>query len=220
MTSFVSRLAISTAVVLAIAGCAATPATHLHTLVPPDTGSARIAAGPSLLLGAITVPVAVDEPRWLIRLPDGSLSARLENERWASSLPDELRAAVLQVLAGRRVVDARSPGAPAAQWRAQIDVTRFDTAADGDVVEEGIWALSPAAVGSGSAAREGSALRCSFAWRENAGTGASALAQAHRRAVARLGDALGAAVVAAAHQQAPTCPVDRAPRGVPRDHWA
>jgi uncharacterized lipoprotein YmbA len=206
MTSFVSRLATSTAVVLAIAGCAATPATHLHTLVPADTGPARMAAGPSLLLGAITVPVAVDEPRWLIRMPDGSLS-RLENERWASSLPDELRAAVLQVLAARHgVVDARSPGAPAAQWRAQIDVTRFDTASDGDVVEEGVWALSAAAGGNGSVPRDNGALRCSFAWRENAGTGAAALAEAHRRAVARLGDALGAAVVAATRGQAPACP--------------
>jgi len=205
MTRFVSRLA-SRAAVLMLVGCAATPPLHLHTLVPVDAGPARTAAGPSLLLASITVPVAVDEPRWLVRMPDGSLS-RLENERWASPLPDELRAAVFQVLGARHgVIDARSPGAPAAQWQVRIDVTRFDTSSDGDVVEEGIWALSPVASASAPASRESGSVRCTFAWRENAGTGPAALADAHRRVVTRLGDALGASVVAAARGQPPACP--------------
>jgi len=199
------RLAARAAAVLVLAGCAATPALHLHTLMPADAAPARASAGPSLLLAAIAVPAAVDEARWLVRMPDGSLS-RLENERWASALPDELRAAVMQILASRHgIIDARSPGAPAPQWQARIDVTRFDTASDGDAVEEGVWALSPAAAASAPASRDGATLRCSFSWRENAGTGAAALAEAHRRAVARLGDALGAAVVAAARGQAPAC---------------
>ncbi|HUP08031.1 MAG TPA: PqiC family protein [Caldimonas sp.] len=205
MNPFDCRLAVLAAAVLVVAACATPPPLRLHTLVPADSAM-RAPAGPSVLLAPISVPPALNDPRWLVRMPDGSLS-RLENDRWASPLPDELRAALLQVLASRHgVVEARSPGAPAPQWQARIDVTRFDTAADGDVVEEGVWALSPVAAASAPATPAAGSLRCTFAWHENAGTGSPALAEAHRRAVAHLADAIGAAVVAAVRGQAPDCP--------------
>ena len=206
MNPFDCRLAVLAAAVLVVAACATPPPLRLHTLVPADAAAVRAPAGPSVLLAPISVPPALDDPRWLVRMPDGSLS-RLENDRWASPLPDELRAALLQVLASRHgVVEARSPGAPAPQWQARIDVTRFDTAADGDVVEEGVWALSPVAAASAPATQAAGALRCTFAWHENAGTGSPALAEAQRRAVAHLADAIGATVVAAARGQARDCP--------------
>jgi uncharacterized lipoprotein YmbA len=186
-----------------LAGCAATPPVHLYTLLPSAPAAPRAAAGPSVLLDSVAVPPAVDPPQWLVRMPDGAL-VRLENERWAASLSDELRAALLDALVSRHgIVDARSPGAPAAQWRVRLEVTRFETASDGDTRLEGVWALSPVARASGGAAE--TAMRCPFALRDNAGLGAPALAEAHRREVARLGDAIGTTVLARARGEPAAC---------------
>jgi uncharacterized lipoprotein YmbA len=190
------------AAALLLSACASTPPVHLHTLFPPEY-AAPAAAGTSVLLDPISVPAAVASPQWLVRMPDGNL-VQLENERWASPLPDELRSALVEGLRRHGLIDARSPGAPSPGWHARVEVTRFDLSSDGDTRLEAVWAVTPMAAGSGTATPVGD-LRCNYLARENAGLGAPALADAQRRAAQRLADALAAAISARASGSPAQC---------------
>jgi uncharacterized lipoprotein YmbA len=187
---------------LLLAACGSTPPVHLHTLLPPDY-AAPVAAGTSVLFEPVAVPATVGQPQWLVRMPDGNL-VQLENERWASPLPDELRAALVEGLRRHGLIDARSPGAPAADWRARVEVTRFDLSSDGETRLEAVWAVTPLTPGSGTAPPVPD-LRCNYYARENAGLGAPAMADAQRRAAQRLADALATAIAARARGQPAMC---------------
>src|SRR5664279_1935015 len=86
-----------------LAACGSAPVTHWHSLMPEAVPAAgAIAPAPAkepivVELEAVRLPTQVDQPQWLVRLPDGSLAV-LEQERWASSLRDELRDALLETL--------------------------------------------------------------------------------------------------------------------------
>jgi uncharacterized lipoprotein YmbA len=168
-------------------------------LVAPDAGRvARTGSAPiPVVLEPIRLPTQVDQAQWLVRLPDDSLAV-LEQERWASPLRDELREALLQVLAaGFGAVEARSAvaGAPV---RIAVDVRRFDSLPGREARSEGSWTV---ASGGGAPA-----LHCEWLIREPAPGPVGALAAAHRRAVARLGAAIGAALVSVKAGQSATCP--------------
>ena len=187
---------------LALAGCASTPQIRFHTLMPaePLAAAAGVVSGggPRVLLETIRVPAAVDQPQWLVRLPDDTL-VQLEQDRWVSALPDELYRALLEVLHDRfGVVDARAPGMGPAQWRVRVDIGRFESR-PGLAAMEANWSVT--AVGSASAA-----LACSVSDREVAEAGMPALAAAHRRLLVRLGDAIGTALLALQAGKTAGCP--------------
>jgi uncharacterized lipoprotein YmbA len=193
---------------LVLAACSSTaPTVRLHTLMPAElvpsgaapgarTGAATIA----IVLEPIRVPAQVDQPQWLVRLPDDSLAV-LEQERWASPLRDELRDALLEELAaGYGAVEARSAVAGSAPpVRIAVDVRRFESLPGREARSDGSWTLA----GGGASAP---AIHCEWLIRERAPGPIGALAAAHRRAVARLGAAIGGALVAAKAGQAVTCP--------------
>jgi uncharacterized lipoprotein YmbA len=194
--------AVSLAALLALCACStASPPVHLHTLMPaeptPRDPAAR-AAPLFVSLESIRLPAQVDQPQWLVRLPDESL-ASLEQERWASPLRDELRQALLEQLAARfGVVEGRSTAAQGAQpLRVALDLRRFDSVPGREARIEGSWTVAP----SGAPP----ALRCTVLLREPAAGGMPELAAAHRRAVVRLADAIGASLVASPGRAA-TCP--------------
>jgi uncharacterized lipoprotein YmbA len=90
---------------LVLGACStAPPPIRLHTLMPaePTPRDPAISGRPPVFvsLDPIRLPAQVDQPQWLVRLPDESL-ASLEQERWASPLADELRQALLEQLAAR-----------------------------------------------------------------------------------------------------------------------
>jgi uncharacterized lipoprotein YmbA len=186
-------------VLLVLGACGSAPTVHLHTLMPvelvkPVAGSAVI----PIVLEPIRVPAQVDQSQWLVRLPDDSVAV-LEQERWASPLRDELREALLEELAvGYGAVEARAtaPGA-GAPMRIAIDVRRFESLPGREARSEGSWTVTAAGA---------PALRCEWLIREAAPGSVSALAAAHRRAVARLGAAIGTALARAKAGQAASCP--------------
>jgi hypothetical protein len=192
-----------TALVLAalLPACSTSPPpTHLHSLMPaeptPRDPAAR-AAPLFVTLEPIRLPAQVDQPQWLVRLPDESL-ASLEQERWASPLRDELRQALLEQLAARfAIVEGRSAAAGAAPPpRIALELRRFDSVPGREARIEGAWTVT------GSSA----ALRCTLLVREGASGGMPELAAAHRRAVVRLADAIGASVVAVPAGSSASCP--------------
>ena len=197
---------------LALAACSAVPPTHFHTLMPgevvsrPGNSASAPAGAAVIVLEPIRVPVQVDQPQWVVRLADDSVAV-LEQERWASPLPDELREALLEELIVRYgMVDARTVPAPSAPpWRIAIDVRRFDSLPGREARIEGSWTIT-----GGAGAR--AASRCEWLLREPAGPGMTALAEAHRRAVARLAGMIAAAIVQARRGDTPACPALDEPR--------
>ncbi len=183
-------------------GCASPPAVHLHTLMPAERPQPRdgvaVAAGPAVLVEAVKVPAEVDQPQWLIRMPDGTL-ALLESERWAAPLADELRQALREILSQRYGAVEAPPGDPATpSWRLRVEVTRFESS-PGEARLESTWTLT-------QRTSKAPALRCTTYLQESAGGGMAALAEAHRRAVARLGDLIGEQLVGLQKGEPGRCP--------------
>ena len=89
-------------------GSSAHPDAEPSSAPPARDRAGPVAATIPIVLEPIRVPAQVDQPQWLVRLPDDSLAV-LEQERWASPLRDELREALLeQLAAGYGAVEARS----------------------------------------------------------------------------------------------------------------
>jgi len=98
------------------------------------------------------------------------------------------------------MIDARtqpSPGTP--PWRIAVDVRRFDSMPGREARIEGSWTIQ----GSGG---RGAASRCEWLLREPAPGPLSALAPAHRRAIARLADAIAEALARVARGEPAACP--------------
>lgn len=198
------RLLLLLAATVSMAACSSAPAVRYHTLMPADMpvrvpGAAPPSAQLAIVLEPIRVPAQVDQPQWLVRLADGSLAV-LEQDRWASALSDELRQALReQLIAGFGASEAR-PAAGIGTIRIGVDVRRFDSVFAKEARIEGTWTLG---VGDAGAAR---VTRCDWFLREPAGSGSPSLAAAHRRAVARLGDAIGAALSKFSRNEPVICP--------------
>lgn len=189
------------AATLVLAGCATPPVTRLHSLLPADTLPPGAAATPplALVIAPVLVPAAVDQAPWLVRLPDGTL-LQLEHDRWASPLRDEWRAALREHLA-RRWGALELPGATPA-WRLAVELTRFESIAGQAARQELRWTLVRTA---GQPAAAGPTPPCLALLNEPVAAGAAALAEGHRRAVARLADRIGRQLRAAARGDAAGC---------------
>jgi uncharacterized lipoprotein YmbA len=187
--------------VLALAACGTPPPTHVHSLMPTEvaarSGTAP-ASGVVVRLEPIRVPAQVDQPQWLVQLSDDSM-AILEQERWASPLRDEFQQALLEeLIVGQGAIDARTQPAPGAAARVAIDVRRFDSLPGREARIQGSWTIT------GSDARGVS--RCEWLIREPASGSFPALAAAHRRAVVRLGAAVGEVLARLRRGEAAACP--------------
>ena len=197
-------LAVTSALALTLSACSTPPALRLHTLMPDPAPPAE-SPGPTLAiqLGPVLVPAQVDQPQWLVRLPDGTL-ALLDNERWASPLRDELRAALRETLARRwGVQDAAGAVATTPAWRVNLELLRLDSTPAREARLDAQWAISAVPPAAGKAT-----LGCHATLRQAVGAGTVALADGHRRIVARLADQVGRQLRALSRGEAPPCEAD------------
>ena len=165
------------------AACSTPPATRFYSLMPAEVapraaqgrGERRRAAD---RLEPIRVPAQVDQPQWLVRLPDDSVAV-LEQERWASPLRDEFRAGAARAADRRPRRDRRAHAAGAGRRRERIavDVRRFDSLPGRRGADRGL-------VDDHRQRMRAAASRCEWLIREPAPGSFAALAAAHRRAVA------------------------------------
>ena len=169
---------------LALAACSASaPPVRFYSLMPAEPAARDASRSPiAIALEPIRVPAQVDQPQWLVRLPDDSLAV-LEQERWASPLGDELRQALLEELAARYGAIEGRPAAGTQVLRIGVELRRFDSIPGHEARVEATWTVAV----SGSAPL----LRCEALLREPAAGGMPALAASHRRAVVQLADAIG-----------------------------
>lgn len=183
-----------------LAACSSTPAPRFHSLLAthPAPAEAVSAVPLPLDIGPVSVPAAVDQQQWVVRLPDDSLRI-LEQEQWVAPLRDELRAALFDRLARRYgAVDVRSSPSPEF-IRLKLDVQRFESMAAREVWIEAVWTATPTAKGSAP-------LVCRSGVREPVNGDVPALAEAHRRAVNALADLIGQRLLAMYNGAGVRCP--------------
>ncbi len=166
-----------------LAGCGTSPTAQYYTLsVDAAAPTAAAPNQPSIAVGMVTLPEAVDRPQLVVRT--GANEVRLEEyHRWAAPLKSELS----RVLAGNL---ARATGNPriyaypesaslAADYRLLVDFQRFDGAPGGEVTVDALWTVAAA---NGDIVRTGHA-----SVREQVGGASYAdLAAAYSRALSSL----------------------------------
>jgi uncharacterized protein len=151
-----------------LAACGTTPPTRFHSLRSSQP-TAAVAQTPMWVeIAPVSVPAAVDQPQWLVRVADDSLRV-LEQERWVAPLRDELRAALAEHLGQRYGAingAMAAPNAPSGaqtnpRWTLRLEVRRFEMVAGQSVWLEGAWSVTSEAPG-------GSGLHCVSSLREAA----------------------------------------------------
>ena len=184
---------------VSLMGACATPASmRLHTLLQADGSGLPAAPKLVIALAAVTLPVQVDQPQWLLRQADGSLLT-LEQERWAAPLRDEFRAALLQGLAVTAGAIEQRQASAEPTWRVQVDVTQFESQAGVHATLEALWFLAPARTA------EMPGVTCATRLREPVAEGAAALAAGHARNVRTLATQIARALQARQAGQAFDC---------------
>jgi uncharacterized lipoprotein YmbA len=169
------------------AGCASTPVTRFYTLsaaAAPTTTSSNL----SVAVGPVSVPAVVDRPQ--IVVTTGPNQVRLEEfNRWASPLQNGIGRVVAEnlvaMLGTPRVT--LSPQTLSADYRAAIEVQRFESAPGEAAMLDAVWTVSHTKDGKSQTGRT--------TVREVASDkGYDALAAAHSRALASLSREIADAV--------------------------
>ena len=218
MKTFIRRASLATLSVTMsaiLAACASAPPVRFHSLLPVDSvpSPAAPVAGFSVSLAPVAVPPQVDQPQWLVRSADGTLSL-LEQERWAAPLRSELRSALLDRWVTRwaalEVPPPQPPSAVSAStlsaWRVVVDVTRFESFPGREVRLESRWsAQSARSAQSAPSGQPAIALNCRSVIHENIGDGMLAMAAGHRRAAARLADEVAQQLLALQRGEVAQC---------------
>jgi len=175
--------ALATACVVAIvaAACASTPAARFYTLSAAP-GPAAPSSDLSVAVGPVTVPAAVDRPQ--IVVTTGPNQVRLDEfNQWASPLSNSIARVVAEnlvaMLGTPRVTITPQTLSAGADYRAAIEVQRFDSTLGEAAALDAVWTVTRA--------RDGKAQTARTTVREPASAPAyDALAAAHSRALARL----------------------------------
>jgi|SRR6185503_5332761 len=191
-----NRMQVTLAAVLALsafaAGCASTPPSRFYTL--------RAASGPAartsqltVVVGPVSIPAEVDRPQMVVNM--GANQLRLEEfDRWAAPLQSNIARAVadnLVQMLGTPLVSLSAQTLSAdADYRAVIDVQRFESVPGSAAVLDALWTVRRK---DGRAQTGRTTVRESVQEKDY-----DALAAGHSRALARLSRDLADAVAALA----------------------
>jgi uncharacterized protein len=167
-------------VVTLAAGCGSTPASRFYTLSATTTSGAT-SSDVSMAVGPVSVPAVVDRPQ--IVVTTGPNQVRLEEfNRWASPLQNAIARVVAEnlvaMLGTPRVTLSQSLSADA-DYRAAIEVQRFESTPGEAATLDAVWTVSRTKDGKSQTGR----TTVREAAQEK---GYDALAAAHSRALARL----------------------------------
>jgi uncharacterized lipoprotein YmbA len=181
---------ISGLIVLVVAGCGS-PASRYYTL-SGATAPGAAASDLSVAVGPVSVPAAVDRPQIVVTTGPNQVWLD-EFNRWASPLQSNIARAVAEnlvaLLGTPRVTLSSQTVSAAADYRAAIEVQRFESALGEAAMLDAVWTVRRNKDGKSQTGRT--------TVREPASeTGYDALAAAHSRAVARLSRDIADAVQA------------------------
>ncbi len=172
---------VSCAVMILAAGCAATPASRFYTVSATPT-PATTSSDLSVSVGPVSVPASVDRPQIVVTMSPNQVWLD-EFNRWASPLQNNIARVVAEnlvaMLGTPRVTLSPQTLSAGADYRAAIEVQRFESAPGEAATLDAVWAISRAKDGQSRVGRT--------TVREAAPDKSyDALAAAHSRAVARL----------------------------------
>ena len=162
-------------------GCGASPASRFYTLSAANAPAATT-SNLSMVVGPVSVPAVVDRPQ--IVVTTGPNQVRLEEfNRWASPLQNSISRVVadnlIAMLGTSRVTLFPQTLSADADYRAAIEVQRFESAPGEAAVLDTVWTVRRTKDGRTQTGR--TTLR-----EPSPDKGFDALAAAHSRAVARL----------------------------------
>lgn len=137
-------LAAALALLLGVAGCAATRPTHFFVLDPVEPASAKAGTGPILGLGPVEMPAYLDRAEIVTR--EGEHGVRLGDlDRWAEPLEGMVGKRLAERLragtGARDVVAVPSRGGGDPPTAVGVKVDRLDADGTGKVVLEAGWRL-------------------------------------------------------------------------------
>lgn len=176
------------AISLGLAACAGPAAKeNFFTLSAP--AAAVSGTSPSVHVGAVSVPEAVDRSAMVIRTGPNRVEID-DSNRWAESLksaiPRVLAENLRRELGTARVSSARQGAAVPADHRVVVEVQRFESSFDEGATLDALWTVTPAT----GAARSGQTVA-----RERAPTrDAAGIAAAHSKALEALARDIAAAI--------------------------
>ena len=181
--------AILCALVLLLAGCAATPASRFYTLSAVPTPAAT-SSDLSVVVGPVSIPAEVDRPE--IVVTTGPNQVRLEEfNRWAAPLQSDISRVVAEnlvaLLGTPHVTLSPQMLSADADYRAVIEVQSFNSALGEAATLDAVWTVRRAKDGRAQTGR----TTAREAVQEQS---YDALAAAHSRAVARLSQDIATAV--------------------------
>jgi uncharacterized lipoprotein YmbA len=162
-------------------GCGSTPPSRFYTLsAAPSASPATVTSDLSLAVGPVSVPLAVDRPQMVVTLTSNQV--RLDElNRWASPLANDIARVVAENLVSMLGTPnvTLSPKTPNVDYRAAIEVQRFESAPGEAATLDAVWTVSHDADGRSRTGRTTA--------REAAPDKSyDSLTAAHSRAVARL----------------------------------
>lgn len=168
-------------------GCTSVPVRY-HTLVPeaahdprPSPDAVRLRVEP------VSIPAQVDRLELVTRPPEGGIAVA-EGERWIAPLADELQSALTVELLPRLASGEGPESAFAGALSVQVQVERFESAPSRYALIEASWAAR-----CRSEHDEHVILGHTRAL-EPVGAGYAELVRGHQRAIARVADAVAAAL--------------------------
>lgn len=184
------RHAACIAVAALLSACAGAPPDRFYTLGGSAPAAAAAAAAEPVYIEmlAVTVPAQVRRKQLVVATGPGQVDM-LEHHRWIGPLADEIQQALsLEVSSRLGAIDVNKTAYPdgAAPWRISTNVQRFESVSGEYALLDATWSLRR--VGSEAV------LTCRSVLREPVGQGYEALVAGHRAALARLADAMAAAV--------------------------
>ncbi len=175
-----AAIAIPCALVVFAASCAS-PASRYYTL-SGATAPAAAASDLSVAVGPVSVPAAVDRPQIVVTTGPNQVWLD-EFNRWASPLQSNIARAVAEnlmaLLGTPRVTLSSQTVSAEADYRAAIEVQRFESALGEAAMLDALWTVRRTKDGTSQTGR--TTVR-----EPTSETGYEALAAAHSRAVARL----------------------------------
>lgn len=175
-----------------LSACGGTPVHEsFYTLSTPQTSSssATLSDHPSIYVGPVSVPEAVDRTQMVLRTGANEVEIS-EQYRWAeplkSAIPRVVGETLSRELGTSRVLTSRQAAALPVDYRVAIEIQRFESSLREGATLDALWTITKVDGGM----RRGGRTRVT----EAAAGSAASLAAAHGRALDRLGRDIAAAI--------------------------
>ena len=182
-------------IAMAAAGCSTAPS-RFYSLSSTSTADGTSATPVSVLVGPVTIPAAVDQPEFVVRVAANRVDVD-EFNRWVAPLGDGIARAVagdLVVLLGTPQVATQQLANFNPDYRVTIDVQQFESIQGNAAVIQAVWTVRRTSNGETRSGR-------TDAREPVQGQGFDALAAAHSQAIARVSADIAAAIRAEAEQK-------------------